>query len=248
MVAFPLSLGMPAALEAPALRSLIESRYQCAVENLTIAGTQFSLLRVADSNALLEAMDPATFLEDERLPYWSEIWASSVSLASWCLTSPLLRGKRVLELGCGVGLAGIAAARAGAAVDLSDYEEDALLFARYNALQNVPEKKPGFVLFDWRRPRPAREFDLVLGSDILYERRHFLPLLEAFRSLLVPGGTVVLTDPDRSTAEPFAQLAQEWGFCMRRSREEIDYRGKRVSITRFELQSLSPVTAGGGSR
>lgn len=234
------AVGMPGALEAPALRSLIESRYQCGVEDLTVAGTRFSLLRVADSNALLEAIDPATFLEDERLPYWSEIWASSISLASWCLTSPLVPGKRVLELGCGVGLAGIAAARAGAAVHLSDYEEDALLFARYNALQNVPGAISDFLLLDWRRPPLSSDYDLVLGSDILYERRHFLPLLEAFRALLAPGGTVVLTDPDRSTGEPFARLAQEWGFCVKRDREEIDFHDRRISITRFELQGLPP--------
>src|SRR5512143_2254393 len=231
-----LPLGMLSALGAHELRSLIESRYQCVQEELTIAGMPFSLLRVADSNALLDAVDTAAFLEDERLPYWSEIWASSVALANWSLTSPRVRGKRVLELGCGLGLAGIAAARAGATVVLSDYEEDALLFARYNALQNVPELPPGFLHFDWRQPRLAREFDLLLGADILYERRHFLPLLEAFGALLAPGGSVVLTDPERSTCEPFARLAQEWGYHVARVQTPIDYHEKRVSVTRFELQ------------
>ncbi len=227
---------MVATEEVRELRSRIESRYQCVTEELTVAGTRFRLLRVADSNVLLEAIDPSTFLEDERLPYWSEIWASSVSLAGWCLASPLVRGKRVLELGCGVGLAGIAAAFAGAAVLLTDYEEDALLFARHNALQNVPGAGVESLLFDWRQPRLERTFELVLGADILYERRHFLPLLEAFRHLLAPGGTVVLTDPDRATGEPFARLAQEWGYCLRRDRSEIDHHGKKSSIVRYELQ------------
>ncbi len=227
---------MVAAQEARELRSQIESRYQCATEELSVAGTRFRLLRVADSNVLLDAIDPSAFLEDERLPYWSEIWASSVALAQWCLASPLVRGRRALELGCGVGLAGIAAASAGAKVLCTDYEEDALLFARYNALRNVPGTGIEFLLFDWRQPGLERSFDIVLGADILYERRHFLPLLEAFRRLLAPGGTVVLTDPDRATGEPFARLAQEWGYCLRRDRSEIDHHGKKVSIVRYELQ------------
>ncbi len=232
------SSGTLAALDAPGLRSLIEGRYQCCEEDLTVAGERFSLLRVADSNVLLEVIDPAAFLEDERLPYWSELWASSVALAEWGLTASCLRGKLVLELGCGLGLAGIAAARAGAKVLLTDYEEDALLFARYNALRNAPEGTPKVLLFDWRRPRISGKFDLVLGADILYERRHFLPLLEAFRIVLAPGGVVVLTDPDRSTGEPFARLAQEWGYSVARDQRVIEHHARRVLVTRFELCPL----------
>ncbi len=242
------AVGILAAMEAPALRSLIEGRYQCVAEELTIAGEKFSLLRVADPDLLLEAIDPAAFLEDERIPYWSEIWASSVALARWCLATPLLGGKKVLELGCGVGLAGIAAVRAGAAVLCTDYEEDALLFARYNALQNLGEAKPRFLLLDWRRPVITEKFDIVLGADILYERRHFIPLLEAFSVLLTPGGIVVLTDPDRSTAGSFADVAQEWGYSVRRDRTEIDHHAKKVSIIRFELDRFQVNGKGEGRR
>jgi predicted nicotinamide N-methyase len=224
------------ALGGPALRSLIESRYACVVEELGVAGEGFYLLRVADTNALLDAIDPATFMEEERLPYWSEIWASSLSLARWCLTSGRLRGKDALELGCGLGLTGIAAARSGATVVLSDYEEDALLFARYNVSQNLPGMEVEVCHFDWRRPVLPRQFDFVLGSDILYERRHFLPLLEAFDVLLAPEGVVVLTDPDRSTGRAFAELAQEWGYSLRQDRSETEHHGIKISVTRLELQ------------
>jgi len=228
--------GIPTVPDARVLRAQIEKRYQCLSEELTIAGSCFSLLRVADTNALLESIDPATFGEDERLPYWSEIWASSVSLARWCLTFPALQGKRVLELGCGLGLAGIAAARAGANVVLSDYEEDALLFARYNALLNATGSDPELLLFDWRQPRHGRSFDVLLGADILYERRHFLPLLQAFETLLSPEGIVVLTDPDRSTGNAFFRLAEERGFRLWGDRAEIEHHGKKVSVNCYELR------------
>jgi predicted nicotinamide N-methyase len=231
--------GAVPALGAPALRSLIEGRYECVEEELHIAGTWFSLLRVADTNALLNAIDPATFVEDERLPYWSEIWASSVSLAQWCLASGRLCGKDVLELGCGLGLAGIGAARSGATVVLSDYEEDALLFARYNAWQNLPRTEVEVRHFDWRRPVLPQHFDILLGSDILYERRHFLPLLKAFDVLLAPEGMAVLTDPDRSIGRAFVELAQEWGYSLTQDRSETEYHEKRISITRLELRKVS---------
>jgi predicted nicotinamide N-methyase len=142
----------------------------------------------------------------------------------------------VLELGCGLGLAGIAAVRAGGAVVLSDYEKDALLFARYNAMLNIPWSEPEFLLFDWRQPDGSRKFDVVLGADILYERRHFLPLLAAFEMMLSPEGVVVLTDPDRSTGNEFFVMAENEGYRLRREGVEIEHHGRRVCINCCELR------------
>jgi predicted nicotinamide N-methyase len=221
------------------LREAIEQRYRCCREEVTVGGTCFSVLRVADPNVLLDAIDPATFADDERLPYWSELWASSILLAEWCLAFPGLRGKRVLELGCGLGLAGIAAARAGAVVVLSDYEDDALLFARYNSLHNSPGVDIEMLRLDWRRPRLGRRFDVLLGADILYERRHFRPLLEALGELLAPGGVAALSDPDRSTGNAFFDLAEKEGYTLRRRSARVAHHGRDVQVNCCELRSTS---------
>jgi predicted nicotinamide N-methyase len=231
--------GISPVPEGSLLRASIEQRYRCRREEVTVGEASFSLLRVADPDVLLETIDPATFTEDERLPYWSELWASSVHLAHWCLTFPGLRGKQVLELGCGLGLAGIAAARAGAAVVLSDYEDDALLFARYNALINIPRGEVEILHLDWRQPDLGRRFDVLLGADILYERRHFRPLLEAFRVLLAPRGVAVLGDPDRSTGNAFFDMAGSEGYDVRCTGAEITHHGRNVHVNCWELRSIS---------
>ncbi len=74
--------GISPVPEGSLLRASIEQRYRCRREEVTVGEASFSLLRVADPDVLLETIDPATFTEDERLPYWSELWASSVHLAA----------------------------------------------------------------------------------------------------------------------------------------------------------------------
>jgi SAM-dependent methyltransferase len=124
--------------ESSLLYSDLSSRYDVVDEYLTIGTCAFSILRVRDTNALLKEVSHETFSLDERLPYWAELWPSSIELARYCLKERGVCSRRILEIGCGLGLAGVAAARAGAHVIFTDYEPDALKFARYNALKNLP--------------------------------------------------------------------------------------------------------------
>lgn len=235
-------------LPRDALHGEIASRYYIADTDLTIAGMAFRILRVSDTNALLETIDPETFALDERLPYWAELWASAIVLAEWCIQSGAVCKKDVLEIGCGLGLPGIAAARAGARVVMTDYEEDALRFARYNALVNVPETMPMFNIMDWRTPDRVGQFDFLLGSDIIYEQRNFLPLLDAFSRLLLPWGTVVLTDPDRGISTTFLDLARKRGYSILSSRCSLVYADRPMSVTRYELRTPSAVVSRTGKR
>ena len=220
---------------AEALYGAIAARYEVSRADLAIAGIPFSVLHVNDTNALLESLDPETFVVDERLPYWADLWASSVVLAEWCLRSCVLEGKNVLELGSGLGLGGLAAARAGGRVVMTDYEEDALLFARYNAHMNIPEQIPEIRLMDWRAPDIGDRYDFILGADLIYEQRNFKPLLGAFGKLLLPGGRVILTDPDRSIGVTFVSLAREAGWSVQSVRSMVVHFGRAVSVMRYEL-------------
>jgi predicted nicotinamide N-methyase len=220
---------------AGALLARIAEQYDVCTTDLAIEGIPFRVLRVSDTNALLETIDPDLFAVDERLPYWADLWASSVDLAAWCLQSGELGGKDVLELGTGLGLAGVAAARAGAMVVMTDYEEDALRFARYNALVNLPGCDPEIRAMDWRAPEAGRRYDYLLGADIIYERRNFLPLLDAFGKLLKPGGTALLTDPGRSTAEEFLSQARTCGFSVRSAASTVVHFNRSVTVGRHEL-------------
>ena len=152
----------------------------------------------------------AEFAKDERLPYWADVWPSSTALAA---TVAALdgHGKRALELGCGVGLVTVAALRAGYDVLATDYYADALLFARRNALR-ATGREPATRLADWRR-LPARlgRFDLVLASDVLYERPYATLIADAIVKTLAPRGVALVADPGRTALLTFVTACEQRG-------------------------------------
>jgi len=135
----------------------------------------------------------------------------------------------VLELGSGLGLAGVAAARAGARVVFTDYEEDALAFCRFNALINGC-RGAEFHLLDWRRPRHHRRYQTIIASDIIYERAVIYMLLAALDVLLLPGGSFVVAEPGRPIAETFFTELRLRGFASRKSEEEVKRPGRNQII------------------
>ena len=103
-------------------------------------------------------------------PYWSVLWRSGVALARE-LDAVALRGLRVVELGCGLAVPSIAAARAGAAVLATDAWPEALALVARNAQANDVRIETATV--DWAEPEKLVRrgpFDLVLAADVLYER------------------------------------------------------------------------------
>ena len=116
--------------EARALRKELERRFRTVTRAVEIGGQEIDLLSPANADDLIREDD---YVKDERLPYWADLWPSARILAEEVRTMRLA-GQRVLELGCGLGMVAIAAALAGADVTATDYYEDALEFARLNAI------------------------------------------------------------------------------------------------------------------
>jgi len=147
-----------------------------------------------------ELIDEASFDEDEFLPYWAELWASGVALAR-TVAGLELDGARVLELGAGLGLRSLAAALAGTDVLATDWSVDAVELLRANAARNDIVLRVELVR--WDRPEPllrAAPWDLVLASDVLYERRNAEQLLQLLPRL---GAEFLLADPGRPFAREF---------------------------------------------
>jgi predicted nicotinamide N-methyase len=203
-----------------------------------VGDATFSFLMVRDTNRLLDEIDSRTFAVDERLPYWAELWPAAVALARFCLEEKTVKGGRVLELGCGLGLAGIAAARAGARVTMTDYEVDALLFARYNAERNLEREQRArieFALLDWRDPADLGRYDVIIAADVIYERRNFIPLLHLIDTSLAAGGVAHFADPDRSIGKSFRGEALSLGFTVAEHTSLVDIQGKTHSIVRYAI-------------
>lgn len=177
-----------------------------------IAGRAFRLIWPADMDALLD--HPRTrerFKQDEYMPYWAQPWPSAALLAEAVLRGPAGEGRPAIEIGCGVGVVSIAAAFMGWAVTASDYDEDAIRFAQYNARSNGVELAAAACL-DYRTPLDAPRYSLILGSDLLYERNKCEPVARWVASALRPGGEAWLSDPNRSAADGFEALARSFSL------------------------------------
>jgi predicted nicotinamide N-methyase len=141
-------------------------------------------------------------------PYWSVLWRSGIALARE-LDNAALRGLRVVELGCGLALPSIAAARAGAVVLATDACSEALTLVARNARANGVRVETARV--DWAEPDELvrrAPFDLVLAADVLYERANVAPLLSLLPRL---ARVAWLADPGRPAAGAFlAQAGRRW--------------------------------------
>ena len=162
-------------------------------------------LRVLQPSESAELPDSGPVEWAPLAPYWSVLWRSGVALARELDGEPL-RGRRVVELGCGLALPSIAAARAGASVLATDASDEALELVARNAEENGVEIETALV--DWNEPRPLLErapFDLLLAADVLYERHSVAILLE-----LVPrlAPEAWLADPGRPAADAFMEQAE----------------------------------------
>ena len=196
------------ATEARALRRELERRFRTAQRTTTIGGREITLLSPANADDLISEDD---YVMDERLPYWADLWPSAQVLAEEVRTMRLT-GQRVLELGCGLGLVSIAAALAGAQVTATDYYEDALLFAKPNALDATGSTIDTRMVNWVEMPADLGRFDVVLASDVLYEPRYASLVANAIAATLVRGGEALVADPGRIALPAFLEQCTERGL------------------------------------
>ena len=173
-----------------------------------------TLLLPAGELTLLQPREAAELPDDGPVewaplaPYWAVLWRSGVMLAREVARASLA-GARVVELGCGLGVPSLAAARAGASVLATDEDPDALELLPLNARENGVALETARV--DWSAPDDliARApFDLVLAADVLYERSSVAPLLSVLPLL---AREVWLADPGRPAAAAFLEAAaRDW--------------------------------------
>jgi predicted nicotinamide N-methyase len=135
-------------------------------------------------------------------------------------------GRRVVELGCGLGLPSLVALERGADVLATDWYPEALDLAAANA-RACTGRALATMLVDWRDPPAAllaRPADLVIGADVLYETRNGVALAALLPRLVAPGGTVLIADPRRPDAASLLDPLAEAGWS--EEREEVVHGGR----------------------
>jgi predicted nicotinamide N-methyase len=178
------------------------------------SGRCWPIRRPTDLDALLDqvADDP-----EQNLPYWSEIWPSGIALADAILAEPgAVAGRRVLEIGSGLGITACAALLAGAELTVTDYASESLLLSRFNTLRNVG-REPVAKRLNWRTPpldvaEIGGEYPVILAADVLYEARDIEPFLRFVDALLAPDGLFWLAEPERPVAARFLDVAAASGW------------------------------------
>ena len=184
-----------------ALEATLSRRFRVVETQVELGGRTLTILHPASAEDLINEKE---FEQDERLPYWAELWPSSRILGEWVLRMTG-NGRSLLELGCGAGVVATCAGLAGFHVVVSDYYEDALRFAQVNAWRNGAPTPRGLAL-DWRNlvPNPGR-YDVVVASDVLYERPYGGLVARALDATLSDEGIAWIADPGRVARDTFVR-------------------------------------------
>ncbi len=178
---------------------------------VALNGLRFQLDAVRDASALLDVSEFARRFEiTDAAPYGLELWPAAAHLAAEILAAAPGQGRSAVELGCGLGLVAIAAARAGWSVTATDHDEYALDFCLHNAGLNGIDivARP----FDWSTGQLPDTFELILAADVLYEQRNHQPIAHCIRTHLTSGGAAMITDPNRAIADAFPRVAEQAGL------------------------------------
>ena len=148
----------------------------------------------------LLAMDPAT-----PFPYWAKVWPSAIALHNVLQKHPsLIRDKTVLELGAGIGLPSLLMASEAKAIQVSDYDSEAVELLRKNIahlqLQNVQALQ-----MDWNDLPENIDPEVIILSDVNYDPTQFETLKKMIEKFIYQGCTIILSTPQRIMASPFVQ-------------------------------------------
>jgi len=145
---------------------------------------------------LYRFIDPINVLHD--FPLWAKIWKASWVLSAYLADLSPDANKRLLEIGAGAGLVSIVAANFGHQITMTEYNPDALNFARANAfLNNCPDLP--IEKLDWNLSRPAHQYDMIVAAEVTYKKDNFIPLTRFFKSHLKPGGEIILASEIRKS-------------------------------------------------
>jgi predicted nicotinamide N-methyase len=188
--------------------------YAVIEQTIDVAGRTWRIRTLKDRQ---QFHDPAGKFEASGIspatwPLFGVIWQAGIMLADYMADYPVA-GLRILEIGCGLGLPSMVIHARGGKVTASDIHPLAGEFLADNLERNGLPPLP-FRILDWREDHGSEPYDLIIGSDLLYERDQ-PELLAAFIDRHCrDSGEVILTDPGRGQMGKFNRLMADNGFSI----------------------------------
>jgi predicted nicotinamide N-methyase len=221
--------------------------YETKRQGIAVAGVADLQIRsLLDRN---QFFDPSCQAEDMGIssalwPLFGLLWPSGEKLAARMASYAIQPGERVLEIGCGLALASMVAHRRGADVTASDCHPLTEGFLQQNLRINqlLPMK---YLHGQWGESMPpplmasvSAQYDLIIGSDVLYERDAQAGLAKFITLHAAPGAQVWIVDPDRGNRSAFSQQMAARGFTLTQERLDtaatdtaLAYKGRMLSYT-----------------
>lgn len=195
----------------------------------TIRDLDEAIDQICEAMSPEEQCDP--FAED-LCPYFGILWPAAEALAIYLSENPqIIKGKSILELGCGLGYPSLVATHLGANVLASDFHPDVEEYFQRNCRHS--NIICNYLRLNWREDtQEIGRFDLVMGSDVLYESQHPHEVARGLLRFLKPGGKVLLSDPGRSYLQQFINAMKDLGF--REELTSVNVEGKENFMFLFE--------------
>lgn len=148
---------------------------------------------------------------DDAAPYWAYQWAGGLALARHFAAHPdVVAGKRLLDLGAGSGLAGIAAAQAGAMASAAEIDPNGRAAIALNAAANGVTLP--LVEVDISGDAPDG-FDLIVAGDVFYNPEVGKLMLPFLERCVTAGIDVLIGDPERRDL-PLARLERVASYAV----------------------------------
>jgi len=210
----------------------LAGRFDLDYTCISVGGRDYELIHPRSVDDLISDED---FDRDERIPYWANIWPSERILAE-VISQQRGAGRKLLELGCGVGFAALVAAHVGFDVLATDYYHEAIEFARVNADEN--QLSVAARMMDWRDlPANLGKFDYVIAADVLYEKPMARFIADVLVQTLAADGVAYVADPCRTVAKSFRDRCSERGLSFRLHLETlVPFPPSDVVVEVYELR------------
>lgn len=196
--------------------------YQTKWQKFNIGAVGINLLTLKNfEEAVDQVVDElqkrgAKDLDTTVCPYFGQIWASAIALSEWVeANGGNIKGQSTLEIGCGLALPSLVAAKIGAIAHCFDLHDDVGHFMTANLEENNLSGKVFYQTEDWQKiSNSPKKYASIFGSDILYEKHHAPSLAKYLKSALERNGTAVFTDPCRWHHLEFVEELKNCGFSV----------------------------------
>ncbi|UYB51013.1 protein N-lysine methyltransferase family protein [Xanthomonas sp. AM6] len=196
------------------------SGYATQIQTLNLGGQDYRIRSLLDTQ---QFSDPDALAEDAGISsaQWSlfgNVWPAGRLLAE-AMAVYDVAGKRILEIGCGLGLASLVLRHRGADIVASDRHPLTEVFLAYNAALNDMPAVP-YRRLDWDQPNPdLGRFDMIIGSDVLYEHQHPTMLADLLARHATPSADVLIADPGRGNSAALTRALATQGYTLSEQRE-----------------------------